>query len=59
MREASRTTFDDQADTRERALVATVIAIMAYASFTAYLFNSYAVEQFLLELGRLLDKFLW
>ncbi len=53
MPETPRTTIDDQAGAPGGALAATVIAMLAYASFAAYLLNGYAVEQFLAEFAHL------
>ena len=58
MRKTPRTIIDDQAGPPGGAAAATVIAVLAYASFAAYLWNGYAVEQFVSEFARLLDKFL-
>lgn len=58
MPEAPRATIDDQPGVPEPTFVATVVTLMAYASFAAFLVNSYAIEQFLAEVARLLDKFL-
>jgi len=60
VRQAPRTAFDHRPRAREPepALFADVLLVLAYISFAAYLFNGYAIRQFLAEFTRLVEKFL-
>ena len=58
MPETPRTSIHDPAGPAGGTAAATVFAFLATVSFAAYLLNGYAVEQFVAEFGRLLDKFL-
>lgn len=57
--EIAGTPFDDKQAAPVPAPLVVAIIVMAYASFVAYLLNSFAIEQFHTEVTRLIDKFLW
>ena len=43
----------------KRRLAPTVLILLAWVSYIAYLTHSFAIKTFLSEMARLLDKFAW